>query len=317
MKKTILIILAVLPIVLLVVIAFAGQILALYQYISVEKVEFVDRLNNVYDSETTFTVEQGKSKETIINIYPKLSTNQNVTYTSQDESVCTVDENGVITGVHWGYTTVTVKTEDGGRTAILNVEVTAKVPFAVYLSEETLSLKVGQSHILEAEVDAPVAVNKSVKYSSDDPSVVTVDANGKLVARSEGTATITATTVSGEKTDTCVVEVVEGTLPIYFDLENYPGVEKNSEDIYVCTQNAIDLRSVLKTEEGIDPDSVVIKITSGMMAGSGENAAVRATLEDGVLTLYLEGLVTVKAFVGDENSPTHQIEYKFGLAASN
>ncbi len=317
MKKTILIILAVLPIVLLVVIAFAGQILALYQYISVERVEFVDRLNNVYDSEAVFKVEQGDSKETIINVYPKLATNQNVTYTSQDESICTVDENGVITGVHWGSTTVTVKTEDGGLTAILNVEVTAKVPFAVYLSEEALSLKVGQNHSLQVEVDAPVAVNKSVKYSSDNPSVVTVDANGKLVARSVGTATITVTTVSGERTDTCVVEVVEGTLPIYFDLENYPGVTKNSADIYVCTQNVIDLKSVLRLEEGIDPDSVVIKITSGMMAGSGENATIRATLEDGILTLYLEGLVTVKAYVGDETAPTYEIEYKFGLDASN
>ena len=316
MKKTILIILAVLPIVLLVVIAFAGQILALYQYISVEKVEFVDRLNNVYDSEAVFKVEQGDSKETIINVYPKLATNQNVTYTSQDESICTVDENGVITGVHWGSTTVTVKTEDGGQTAILNVEVTAKVPFSVSLSEETLSLKVGQHHSLLVEVDAPVAVNKNVKYSSDNPSVVTVDVNGKLVAQSVGKATITVTTVSGERTDTCVVEVVEGTLPIYFDLENYPGVTKNSAGVYVCTQNIIDLKSVLRLEEGIDPDSVAIKITSGMMAGSGENATVRATLENGVLTLYLEGLVTVKAYVGDENAPTYSIEYKFGLDAS-
>ena len=58
MKKTIILILALLPIVLLVVIAFAGQILSIYQHIPVEKVEFVDRFNNAYTDEHVFTLNQ-------------------------------------------------------------------------------------------------------------------------------------------------------------------------------------------------------------------------------------------------------------------
>ena len=54
MKKTILLILAVLPIVLLVVIAFAGQILSIYQHIPVERVEFVDRFNSAYTDQHVF-----------------------------------------------------------------------------------------------------------------------------------------------------------------------------------------------------------------------------------------------------------------------
>ena len=316
MKKTILIILAVLPIVLLVVIAFAGQILALYQYIPVEKVEVVDRMNNVYEGDITFTVEQGKTKETIVNVYPKLASNKSVTYTSQDESICTVDSEGVITGVHWGSTTVTVKTDDGGKVFVLNVEVTAKVPFAVTLSDHELNLKVGQAHTLVCEVDAPVAVNKAVKYSSDNPGVVTVDANGNLKARGEGTATVTVTTESGEKTDTCVVTVVEGVLPVYLDFSENPNINMNSSDIYVTNESVIDLRAVLKTDGTIDPDEVKIKIISGAIKGSGEDQMIRAELgEDGVLHLYLEGTVTVLVFVGDEEAPTQKIEYKFGLAA--
>ena len=314
MKKTILIILAVLPIVLLVVIAFAGRILALYQYIPVEKVEVVDRMNSVYEGDLAFTVEQGKSKETIVNVYPKLASNKAVTYTSRDESICTVDENGVITGVHWGTTTVTVKTQDGGKTFVLNVEVTAKVPFAVTLSEHELDLKVGQTHTFTCEVDAPVAVNKAVKYTSSNSSVATVDVNGNIKARSAGTTVITVTTELGEKVDTCTVTVVEGQLPISLDFSEMPNVNKNSSDIYVTTERTIDLRAVLKTDETINPDDVKFKIISGAIKGSGENAALRAEIkENDILHLYLDGTFTVMAYVGDENAPTQKIEYKFGL----
>lgn len=314
MKKTILIILAVLPIVLLVVIAFAGRILALYQYIPVEKVEVVDRMNSVYEGDLFFTVEQGKSKETIVNVYPKLASNKAVTYSSQDESICTVDENGIITGVHWGNTTVTVKTQDGNKTFVLNVEVTAKVPFAVALSDHELDLKVGQTYTLSCEVDAPVAVNKAVKYTSSNTSVATVDVNGNVKARGTGTAVITVTTELGERVDTCTVTVVEGVLPIYFDFDGNPNINKNASDIYVTTEKIIDLRAVLRTDGTINPDDVKIKIVANEYKGSGENKMQRAKInENGILEIYLDGTFTVMAYVGDENAPTQKIEYKFGL----
>lgn len=305
MKKTILIILAVLPIVLLLVIAFATAIVPYINYIPVEKVEFVDRLNNVYDTNTVFTVQQGSTKETILNVYPTRATDPTVTYSSSDESICTVDENGVITGIHFGSAIVTARSkEDGSKMAVLNVLVKADTPFAVYLSEKELSLKVSQSHTLTVDVDAPVAVDKSVTYVSDNPDVVSVDANGKLVARSEGTATITVTTVLGEKTDTCTVTVLDGKPPIYLDVESDPDIVKNSSDVYVCTRNVIDIASMLILEEGIDPETVGMKIIAGND---------RATLQDGILTLNKKGTVTVKIYVGDESTSTVTAEFKFGL----
>ncbi len=304
MKKTILIILAVLPIVLLVVIAFAGWILAQVEYIPVETVEFVDRLGGSYGSDGEFKVAQGKTKETIINIEPKGATNQKVTYSSADESICTIDKNGVITGVHWGSTTVTVKTDDGGILSVLKVTVTADVPFAVYLTPETISLKVTQTHTLKVEVDAPVSLDRSVTYQSDNPDVVSVDVNGKITARGVGTATITVTTVLGEVTDTCVVTVLDGKPPIYFDVENDPDIVKNSSGVHVSTRSVIDIMSMLWLEEGIDPDSVQMEITGGKD---------RATLEGGVLTLNKRGTVTVRITALDQNGETITADIKFGL----
>ena len=306
MKKTILIILAVLPIVLLVVISIAGWILEQAKYNPVETVEFVNTADQPYGSEHEFKVAQGKTRETKIRFEPADATNPKFTYSSKDNTICTVDENGVITGHHWGTTIVTVKSENG-ITCDLNVTVTADTPFAVYLTPETVSLKVTQTHTLKVEVDAPVSLDRSVTYQSDNPDIVSVDVNGKITARGVGTATITVTTVLGEKTDTCVVTVLDGNPPIYFNVENDPDIVKNSSDIYVCSRNVIDIMSMLVLEEGIDPDSVAIEIIGGKD---------RATLEGGVLTLNKRGTVTVRISALYQTGEPLTADIKFGLKSN-
>lgn len=304
MKKTIIIILAVLPIVLLVVIAFAGRILSYYQHIPVERVEFVDRLGTAYDDDDVFIVDQGKTKATSVLLYPKLASNKKVTYTSLDPDICTIDEAGNVTGVHYGTTTIMVKTDDGGKSAMLNIQVKADVPFAVYLSQNELSMKVGENYKLSSIVDAPVSMDKHVYYTSDNPEVATVDAQGKVVALSEGEAIITVTTRLGECTDTCKVTVVEGIPPLSIDLSEIEELERNDSGIYVSSIKEIDIASCIKTGEDVDPADVVVKIQSG---------SKYATLEDGILKLQSSGIVTIWAYTGDENAPTQFAEIKIAL----
>ena len=77
---------------------------------------------------------------------------------------------------------------------------------AVLLEKESTTLEVGQDETLVVYVDLD-ATNKEVTWSSSDPAVATVDANGKVVAVGVGTATITVTSVDGGKTDTLTVTV--------------------------------------------------------------------------------------------------------------
>lgn len=307
MKKTILLILAVLPIVLLVIIAFAGQILSLYQHISVERVEFIDRYGNTYTDEHVFTVEQGKTKETSVKIYPELASNKRVSYTSSDESICTVDEDGVITGVHYGFTTITVKTDDGSKIAILNVRVKADVPFSVTLNKHELSMFVDEVFVLGHVVDAPVAVNKKVVYESSDPGVVSVDAAGKLTAISDGTAIIKVTTVSGGLIDECTVTVnkiePDRKPDLYFNFENVDGVVKNKDGVYVLPSSTLNLAELLEVNNGVIIDDVVIDI---------ELKQGNATFENGVITFDGFGFAVVTAYVGEKDNPTSFTEVKLG-----
>lgn len=94
-----------------------------------------------------------------------------------------------------GYT-LTVLSEDEGIPVI-----------GVTLNKDKLSLKKGESENLIATVMPENASNKGVIWISSDPSIVTVDENGKITAIKEGTATITVITKEGELTDSCEVSV--------------------------------------------------------------------------------------------------------------
>ena len=56
-------------------------------------------------------------------VLPDNATNKNVSWTSSNESVATVSSIGEVTGISKGNAIITVKTEDGGKTATCNVTV--------------------------------------------------------------------------------------------------------------------------------------------------------------------------------------------------
>ena len=78
------------------------------------------------------------------------------------------------------------------------------------LSKDNLSMKIGQSETLTKNLlttDNSAATVQDVTWISDNPSIATVDEDGKVTAISVGTATITVLTKDGGYTDTCTVTV--------------------------------------------------------------------------------------------------------------
>ena len=106
-----------------------------------------------------------------------------------------------------GTATITVKTEDGGKTASCTVTVKAKIiPVEnITLDQSEKTLNIGETVTLKAMVSPENATNKNISWSSDKTDVATVDENGNVSANSVGTATITAK--AGEQSATCTVTV--------------------------------------------------------------------------------------------------------------
>lgn len=300
MKKTVIIILAILPIVLVIAIAFAGRIFSIYRHVPVEKVVFLDTVGEDAGADYTFTVSVGQTKPTDVRVYPDLASNKSVSYISSDENICTVDSDGNITGVAFGTTTVMVKTFDGGKTAMLNVRVSADKVTGVTLNASELELVVGSAYDLVATVVPYAALNKSVIFASDNTSVVNVNSNGKLTAIAPGTATVSVTTVDGGYTATCTVTVSSDTPPIFFDFEGVSGITPGGVG-YIVTLDSLDLSAYMTLHGSIDPSDVRFEIVSGSQV---------ATLSGSTLTFTGTGIVTVAVYTSGTGASQNRIEIR-------
>lgn len=153
------------------------------------------------------TLQVGSNEILTASVAPAEATNKNVTWTSSNTSVATV-ENGVVTAVGVGSATITVTTTDGSFTATCTITVNPTAVTGVTLNKPSVNLGVGDTEALEATIAPTNATNKTVTWTSDNTSVATVNAaTGLVTGVAVGSATITATTADGSFTATCDVTV--------------------------------------------------------------------------------------------------------------
>lgn len=164
----------------------------------------------------------GQTRQLVASVVPPNATNQTINWWSQNQSVATVSQGGLITAKSEGYSLVTATTDDGGHSYNVHVNVSASssggggsttVPVTgVSLNKSSTSLTVGKTEILTATVTPTNATNKAVTWSSNNTTVAAVD-NGIIRANAKGSATITVRTSDGNKTATCAVTVTDATTP--------------------------------------------------------------------------------------------------------
>ena len=155
-------------------------------------------------NKTEGTLAVGDTETLVATIAPAGATNKMVEWSSSDESVATVDENGKVTALKAGTATITAKALDGDKTATFTLTV-KEAATSVTLNKTAIELSVGASETLTATI-APSGADDAVEWTTSDESVATVDENGKVTAVKAGTATITVTTKNG-KTAMCTVTV--------------------------------------------------------------------------------------------------------------
>jgi uncharacterized protein YjdB len=196
----------------------ATQSLTAYQYIVLTNANVQTvAVTGVAVSPTSATVNIGDTKQLATTIIPSNSTNQNVTWSSDNATVATVNASGMVIGVAAGTATITVTTADGNKTAPAVITVIPVSVTSVTVAPATTSLFVGQKQQLTATISPSNATNQNVTWTSSDVSVVTVSASGLVTTVAAGTATITATTEDGSKTASATITVnATRTYTVYF-----------------------------------------------------------------------------------------------------
>ena len=158
---------------------------------------------------TSIELVEGTTQTLVATVSPSNAENQKVIWSSSNSSVASVTD-GVVTAVKAGNATITVKTDDGNKTATCNVTVVAEEisVTSVSLDQTAVELAEGGEVTLTATVKPDDATNKNVSWTSSNESVATVD-NGKITAVKAGSSIITVTTEDGNKSAICEVTVLQ------------------------------------------------------------------------------------------------------------
>ena len=156
-------------------------------------------------NQTTLSLKIGEKETLQAMVSPENATTKNISWSSDKTDVATVDENGNVSANSVGTATITAKAGEQSATCTVTVKEKIIPVESITLDQSEKTLNIGETVTLKATVSPDNATNKSVTWSSDDEAVATVDTNGKVTAKSVGTATITAT--AGDKSATCTITV--------------------------------------------------------------------------------------------------------------
>lgn len=219
--------------------------------------------------------------------------NLTFTYKSSDETVATVDENGLVTPLKAGTATITVTAQAVVTTngmALFTTRATAKCTVTVTdiaipatnieLDAFSKTMTVGDKAKLTATVK-PADTTDKVVWTSSKPTVATVDENGNITALAAGTTEITAT--AGSVSAVCKV-TVEGV--------KVSKVELNKTSVSLKAGETEQLTAT------VTPDNA----TDKTVTWTSSKPTVAAVDENGKITAVAPGTATITATAGDKSA---------------
>lgn len=158
----------------------------------------------------TYRLGIGKSYQLTATMTNKgTATDDEIIWSSSDESICTVDKYGKITGVDFGYATIKAEAADGyGAYATCEVRVVREVT-SIKLNYYRIQLVQGETVSLRAEVQPSNATYNTAQFVSDDTTVAVVDEEGLITGITPGTTWIHANAKDNSGISAaCFVEVI-------------------------------------------------------------------------------------------------------------
>ena len=171
-----------------------------------------------FDKENILLSEIGETALLRTTVLPEDADNKNVRWESSNEKVATV-ENGIVTCKGYGTAEISATTEDGGFTAVCKVTAERKeiLPTSITLDKADVTMNVGETTKLKADVWPTDADNKSVIWNSDNEDIAKVSSDGVVTAVKAGKTKVYATTQANNLKAECEITVLQPVTGIEMD----------------------------------------------------------------------------------------------------
>ena len=173
-------------------------------------VETTIEVSEVTLDKTELSLVVDASETLVATVLPDDAEEATVAWSSSDKTVATVSEDGVVSALKAGETTITASA--GGKTATCKVTVTIPViaVTGVTLNKTTTDIEKGKTEKLVSTIAPANATDQTVTWYSSNETAVTVAQDGTVTAVAAGEATIIATSTSNiTVTATCKVTVTK------------------------------------------------------------------------------------------------------------
>ena len=152
-------------------------------------------VTSVKVNKTEASLKTGNKEKIVATITPDNATNKEVIWTSSNDKVAIVDGNGEITAIGEGNAVISAISADNNSllsTINVNVEKTIIEVTNIILNSSRNNLDVGECEEIVSNVVPSDATNREIIWTSSNNEILEVDNNGKVCAKSEGTAKVIA-----------------------------------------------------------------------------------------------------------------------------
>ncbi len=249
-------------------------------------------------SYTIISLNQTPSFRTTIT--PSNATNKEVKWTSSNENIAVVSENGIVTPVKNGTCKIIATTTDGTNlSASIDITVDFKVTSISFSTKSYTITSVNQTPSFREKISPSNAANKSVKWTSSNENVAKVSTTGVIKPVKNGTCKIIATTTDGTNLSTSI--------DITVDIK--------------ATKITLDRTNINLTNEKYS-DKITAKIepseASDKVKYTSSNEKVAKVKEDGTVIAVGKGNCIITATTTDETNlsakcnVTSEVEYQKG-----
>ena len=196
-------------------------------------------VTGITDAVKNISMVYGDVKQLKPTISPENASVQIVTWKSSNSAVASVNQNGYVTAGKNGTATITATTLDGEFTYSYNVTVKTPVESfrlsSQYVTLDTLSkTTVSLSYVLTPSI---LDGEGLLKWKSANESIATVDATGKVTAKSVGITAIYCSSDDLDDVAVCIVSVVSDASSI--EVNEIHSVSNSSYGFALQTDNAI------------------------------------------------------------------------------
>lgn len=236
----------------------------------------VVRVTGISINKTALTLEKDLAEQLIAAVEPANADNTNITWTSNNANIVTVDESGLITAVGYGEATITATTANGGYTKTCIVSVPQNIAVTgIELSAENLTVKKGRTVDLKVSVLPTDATNANYTYTVSEEEVVEFMGNG-IKGLKAGEVTITFKTEDGEFTKSCTI-TVEDVQETEIDISSDKYIIDDEQEITAVSPETTveDFKHNIKT----DGTEIVIKDKDGNPLEDTDMIGTGATIE--------------------------------------